>query len=95
MRYSQIVGEHDDGYSRTAKAVSDATSRKTDAQRTYQAKLRLANAAEANARSSEASKTRTERLTATQHKKADAAATYQASVRRADDAIRQARHRDL
>lgn len=93
MRYSQIVGEHDGNYSRTAKAVGDAATRKSDAQRAYQAKLRLANAAEANARSSDPSKTRTERLAASQQKKADAAATYQASIRRADDAIRQARQR--
>lgn len=94
MRYLELISESDKGTSQIAKAVSDAATRKSEALRTYQGKLRLAKAAEANARSSNASSTRTNKLAANQQKRADAAATYQASIRRADDAIRRSRQPD-
>lgn len=91
MRYIEIISEITTGSSRAAKTISDAAARKADALRTYQGKLRDTKAAEANARSTEASSARTDRLAASQQKRADAAATYQASIRRADDAIRRSR----
>ena len=93
MRYRELIGEILSPAARKAKAVGDATRRKSEALHDYQAALRDAAASRSQARLTGGVE-QNARIAAAGRKRTTASTSYQRKLRRANDAIRTALSRD-
>lgn len=93
MRYRDFIRELLSPAARNAKAISDATRRKSEALHDYQAALRNAAASKKQARRTGGAEQHT-RIASAGRKCSTASTTYQRKLRRANDAIRAALGRD-